>query len=141
MDDTLRNALKRKRELESELEKVNQFIAMYEVFSGTKIVRDEMVSPVENAEEKPTLRLRRRIRPVSSPEKIAEVAAQVIRESGTPIQRGDMVNRLEERGIRFNSEDKARYVGTILWRHKALFTNIEGRGYWLSELGEPDQED
>jgi hypothetical protein len=32
-------------------------------------------------------------------------------------------------------EDKGRYVGTIAWRHKGTFVNVEGRGYWLR--GEP----
>ena len=41
----------------------------------------------------------------------------------------------EARDVEIPATDKARYVGTIMWRNKSKFLNIEGRGYWLR--GEP----
>jgi len=38
---------------------------------------------------------------------------------------------VEKRGIEIPSTDKQRYLGTILWRHRDRFVNIEGKGYWL----------
>ncbi|MGO7792680.1 hypothetical protein ACC703_35140 [Rhizobium ruizarguesonis] len=143
MDDVIRKALKKKRELELDLEKLNEFIRFYEELTGTKVVQDEMVSPgeiLEDTPSRPKIRVRFPRRP-ATPERIAQVAAEVIRELGAPIRRGRLVKLIEEKALIINSEDKARYLGTILWRHKDQFTNIEGRGYWLDELGDPPDDD
>jgi hypothetical protein len=59
----------------------------------------------------------------------------VIRAAGRPLTRSDLVKGLEERGLTLDSKDKPRYVGTILWRLRDQFENLEGHGYWLK--GEP----
>lgn len=45
--------------------------------------------------------------------------------------RGALADALQSDGISIPSEDKARYLGTILWRKSAIFENLEGKGYWL----------
>ena len=37
--------------------------------------------------------------------------------------------------------DKAAYIGTILWRHRNRFSNIEGKGYWLKGIKVPETVD
>ncbi len=60
-----------------------------------------------------------------------ELVERIMRESGHPLTRGDIVEMLSARDVEMPGQDKARYVGTIMWRNKAKFVNIEGRGYWL----------
>ena len=67
------------------------------------------------------------------PADVAELMERVIREAGRPMTRGEIVEAFERRDVRIPFEDKARYIGTIAWRHKGMFRNIEGRGYWLSD--------
>ncbi|EHK58745.1 hypothetical protein MAXJ12_03523 [Mesorhizobium alhagi CCNWXJ12-2] len=41
---------------------------------------------------------------------------------------------MESAGVELHSEDKPRYLGTILWREKERFTNIAGQGYVMSDM-------
>ena len=68
------------------------------------------------------------------PDEIAQTIERVIREVGHPLTRGQLVSALERRDIDLPAADKARYLGTIIWRHKKIFVNIEGRGYWLRNV-------
>jgi hypothetical protein len=86
--------------------------------------------PVDNSVDRPG-RKRSKVRP----DAMAEHIARIIREVGGPMTRGQIVEALERRDIHIPFEDKGRYVGTIAWRHKGTFENVEGRGYWLR--GEP----
>jgi hypothetical protein len=40
---------------------------------------------------------------------------------------------MEKRDVTLPSEDKPRYVGTILWRNSDRFRNLPEFGYWLKE--------
>lgn len=71
------------------------------------------------------------------PKEIAELMERVIRERGEPMSRGEIVEALERRDVEIPAQDKARYVGTLAWRKKGTFMNIEGRGYWLRNAGIP----
>lgn len=84
-------------------------------------------APVDKSLEKPT-------RPVR-PDAVAGHMERIIRETGRPMTRGEIVRAFEARDIHIPYEDKARYLGTIAWRHKGTFINIKDRGYWLR--GEP----
>ena len=64
----------------------------------------------------------------------------MIRELGKPVQRGEMVERIEAKGVKIWSDDKPRYIGTVLWRDKDRFVNIEGEGYWLKGLKQTHSE-
>lgn len=86
--------------------------------------------PVDNV-DKPRGRRRSTIKP----DAVADLMARIIREVGHPMTRGEIVAAFERRDVEIPYDDKARYIGTIAWRHKARFENIEGRGYWLR--GEP----
>ena len=45
--------------------------------------------------------------------------------------RGELVKELESRGVEIVAVDKAKNLGTILWRHKSIFENLPGEGYWV----------
>jgi hypothetical protein len=133
MDDTLSKALKKKEFLQSELRRVDDFIALYHQLFDT----GEPDQPVENGDSEsaqvtPTAPKKR-----GRPSEIVNAAQEVIREANRPLSRGELVDRLEARGIGIASADKPRYVGTILWRNQKTFTNIEGEGYWIRGMPLP----
>jgi hypothetical protein len=65
----------------------------------------------------------------------------ILKDGGKPLQRGEFVEEIEKRGHMIPSEDKPRYLGTILWRREDLFESIEGRGYWLKDVPVPPEHD
>jgi hypothetical protein len=141
MDLAIANALKRKREIELEIAKIDQFIEAYELFSGTKVVQDEMISPPDPVENKSAMKGSLTVSRVrNSPARIADIAARVILDAGRPLARGELVERIEKHGITIKSDDKPRYVGTILWRNAHRFMNIEGEGYWLKDRPIPSEQ-
>jgi hypothetical protein len=129
MDSALSNALKRKKELEEELEKVNQFIDMYPRFAGTESESPDSSShmPRKRIER---VRLRRRIR--TRPGEFVRIIEAILKDVRRPLPRGQLVAEIEKREHAIpTAGDKAQYLATILWRNKGHFENIEGRGYWL----------
>jgi hypothetical protein len=87
--------------------------------------------PVENSGKR-----RQRTRG-ARPDEIAMIMERVIRERGEPLTRGQIVEVLEARDVVIPAVDKSRYIGTLAWRHKSTFMNIDGRGYWLRDAGMP----
>ena len=138
MNTAYANALKRKQEIEAELAKIDAFLDMYRQFSGSEPEQTEP-SPEESFQAGSTgtasQRRSRRLRP----HEIADLAERVIRGAGHPLTRAEIVSRLESAGIELHSEDKPRYVGTILWREKNRFTNIPGSGYVMADMATPEQ--
>jgi hypothetical protein len=66
--------------------------------------------------------------------RIAEIAQNIMEGIGVPLTRARLVEALEHRDIELPSKDKARYIGTIMWRNRKTFVNLDGFGYWIREL-------
>ena len=136
MSKAIENARKRLANLRKEAQEIEHFIKMYEQFEdgveqmnavtsselGGKVSRIDL--PVDNFSGKPR-------RTGSKPDEIAQTMERVIREVGQPMTRGEIVAALERREMEIPALDKQRYVGTLAWRHKGTFLNVQGRGYWL----------
>ncbi|EFL90224.1 hypothetical protein [Ahrensia sp. R2A130] len=138
MNDDIRKALKTIIESKNAIARAERFIKAYEEFSGASVDRDTLiaegdaVSTPRYSQEHSGNQMRRR----NNPKRVADVAARVIRGFGGPVQRGDLVEAIEATGLEIFSDDKPRYVGTILWRNKERFVNIEGRGYVTKDIAE-----
>jgi hypothetical protein len=149
VDQAVANALKEKKELEKRLAQIEEFLRLYDEFAGgaeggsepkvsvdnsaqttqtpTKVVRAERVVP------KARIVARRRVAP-KRPADVADAAAGIIKQLGRPASRGELATLLVRLGKTIpgaDQESRARYVGTIMWRNRDRFENIEGRGYWL----------
>lgn len=132
MASAIHNALKRKKELERELAEIHRFLSMYDQFSGSpaagiKASRSQPATPDESgdaSEAGNTGRLK--------PAALAQLMEEILDETGKPMQRYELVAAVEARGFKIESEDKPRYLGTILWRHRDRFVNISGQGYTLA---------
>jgi hypothetical protein len=60
-----------------------------------------------------------------------------VRHPGAAAARGDIADEIERRGTTLPGSDraeKAKYVGTILWRNGVIFENREREGYRLKGM-------
>ena len=48
--------------------------------------------------------------------------------------RGQIVTALHERHIAVGGTDAGKNIGTIMWRLRDVFVNLDGRGYWPIDL-------
>lgn len=142
MSTPLESALRRLAALKEEAIWLENLIRTYRELSGVGRVVENPTSarlnidlggnvslpsiPVDNSEKVPMSRRRG-----AKPDEIAHTVQRIIGEVGKPMTRGQLVQALERRDVQLQAADKARYIGTIVWRHKSIFVNIEGRGYWL----------
>ncbi len=126
-DKSFREALAHREKLLEELRKVEDFLRLYEHLFGAKATKP---SATKGSSEVAT---RRRARNVLPPARLAEIAREIILESGHPMTRGQLVEAMEARGIPLAGTDKSKNLGTILWRFSDRFQNIPGEGYWPSD--------
>lgn len=132
--DTIRNllanALKRQDELRSEFETLQNLVSHYQ---------RHLSGPI-GSDEQPSLDLR--LGGSSTKAKSAYVARlmdearRLIVEAGRPLKRGELVRQLERQGLPVEGTDKAKVLGTNLWR-SGKFEQIEGEGYWPLDLPRP----
>jgi hypothetical protein len=143
MPDPIGIAKKRLLAIKVEMAEIEQFIRMYEALSAGKVGGevgvnvgdlDEKLSPTIRAVDNGDNFSGRRDRMGSKPGELARLMERLIRETGRPMTRGEIVAAFERRDVEIPGKDKARYLGTIAWRHKGTFVNIEGRGYFLRDL-------
>ena len=146
IENALTKALKKREELEREIRKLDQFIHMYHELAGTPPgTNRETVDTGENIarpeETRGTLHQLTdqagMIRPRGRPADFVRIMEGVLKDVGHPLQRARLVEEVEKRGHSIPSDDKPRYLGTILWRNEETFLNIESRGYWLKALPIP----
>jgi len=134
MDQALANALKRKAELEKELGEINRFLTLYDRFTaGTEPVGSDVSISGPGATYVITARTGRG-KSRGRPADFAEIMERVLRDISRPLTRTELVDALEQRDVKIPSDDKARYLGTILWRNRNRFINIPNQGYWLKSV-------
>lgn len=144
MDKVISNALKRRSALRSELAEIERFLQLYNQFKGLDASQPEFLTngeafPEEREENRVGSEAERQVpAPPSEPIKglgRAELAPHieaVIREAGKPLTRGVLLRKLDARGTPVGGEaDRAKNMGTIMWRLKDRFVNLPGYGYWL----------
>ncbi len=131
--------LKRKTELRKErafidaqLNDVDKFIALYESFAAG--VADTLEHFANTEGESPAVSpKRRRIRPNSKKEDVAEAARVVIAQRGEPVMRSEMFKELIRQGYKIEGSDAEMVLSTMLWRMKDHVIRLRGGGYWLPE--------
>jgi hypothetical protein len=130
MDDVLSKALKRQKILQFELEELARFIDTYQRLLRTDSEKEEPQEGV-NSEYKigpsVTIVRKRHGRPVQ----FARIIEGILKDAKTPLNRAALVAEIEARDVKIPSQDKSRYIGTIIWRERAKFIHIVDHGYWL----------
>lgn len=156
MDQAFKNAIARRDELREEIESLQEKVAPLQrridalVIEQTEVQtfldqyeRFARVAPAEKPDDvqRPAQSnaKSRRKQPVT-PSELAKISRAILEEKGRPLTRGELAAELEARGVYLhgtNDPEKAKYVGTILWRKPEEFVNIDGRGYWPKSLPVP----
>lgn len=152
MDDVAQKARARIEALKAEINELERFLVVLERITapegeamavGDKFeLSRDLFSKGNITHQKPvdnSVSRQRRIRNKMRPNHVADLMQRIIREVGRPMTRGELVEAFERRDVQIPFADKGRYIGTIAWRHKGMFRNIEGRGYWLPEISLPEE--
>ena len=114
VDQAYENALKRKRELERELQEVDTFIKLWQRFARTEAERPaggespEVTEPEFGLTPSPQRGLSR--------DEVGRWAREIILQHGMPMTRGELVNAFEAKGLPIGGVDPSRNMGTIMWR-------------------------
>lgn len=138
MGTPLENARKKLATLREEIAGVERFIEMYTIFSDEGVAKTSERGHSEETYPQPPKPVNNSVKELRSgptPRELADMTERLIRDVGRPMTRGEIVDALLMRDVEIPAQDKKRYVGTIVWRNKSRFQNIEGLGYWLR--GEP----
>jgi hypothetical protein len=143
MNHALAKALKEKEQLQRRLAEIEQFLRLYQEFSGPS---NEVGSAANNGNESihearpyhaPLIRRGR-------PGNVVAACRAFLQETGIPLTRGELMEELELKKVPIPGQDResrARYVGTILWRHHDDFEHVKGMGYWLRGIPIPETEE
>lgn len=133
MDDAIRKALKKKKELLIEVDRLEKFIVTYEELTGEKIPRDEMIAraslgdnPIQNEEQTQKEAPKKRRNNIK---KLLDVSERLIREAGRPLTRTELAEGMERLNVVVHATDKPKYLGTLLWRNTDRFVSSDGDGY------------
>jgi hypothetical protein len=145
MATPLENARKRLTALRAEAREIERFIEMYERFerknvsgpSSSGLDHSEETYPQNSTNSPPVdnwdnADLGERTGP--RPTEIAEMMERMIREAGRPMTRGEILKAFDMRDYEIPAKDRSRYLGTIAWRNKGKFINVNGLGYWLRNV-------
>lgn len=65
---------------------------------------------------------------------LSPIIRDVLIDLNEPKPRGPLVDALADRGIYIGGDKPSRNLGTIMWRLRDQFINIEGCGYWPIDL-------
>lgn len=128
--ELLAKLLKRREELRIESEALENLISAYTSLS--RLQGADVEAPQLDLWK---IRNSRKAKSAYVGELLAEVRRLIIAE-GRPLNRGDLVRRLEAAGYLLDGSDKAKVLGTNIWRSEK-FDHIEGQGYWPRDIERP----
>ena len=73
-------------------------------------------------------------RSLIAPSDVADKAEAILRKHGLPMTRSMLARELINQGVPLQGGDIHKNVGTILWRHRDRFVNLQKLGYWLRDV-------
>lgn len=127
--EVLSKALKRQDELRSEFEALQNLISHYQKHLSGRMVGHEEQPSLDLGPSSVKARSAYVLR-------LMEEARRLILEARRPLKRGELVKLLERDGLPVEGTDKAKVLGTNLWR-SGQFEQIDGAGYWPKDLPRP----
>lgn len=162
MDKAVENALARRAELRRELDEIEGFLSLYDRFKslGSPQASLGIITPASAPVTGPARSfasierinddftgVKEEQSPPSAPQSVGKGLSReelrphieaLIREAGRPLTRGNLLRKLDQRGTPVGGKaDRAKNMGTIMWRLKDHFVNLPGYGYWLKEVPYP----
>lgn len=128
-ENEIKKIIEKRELLRQELEKIDNFLDLYRELTGTEAERSE-ASVASGDIEAPKSHGRKRTTGTAKPSDVGPMARRILLDHGKPMTRSELLNALEERDVVLAGDDKAKYLGTILWRMREAFVNLDGHGYW-----------
>ena len=132
-DDEIKKIIEKRDQLRQELQKIDNFLELYRDLTGTELVQTEPSGKLANVDNF-RRRGRKRTPGTVSPSDLGPMIRRILLEHGKPMTRSELLRALEGRDVKLAGEDKARYLGTIMWRMREAFVNIDGYGYWPKDV-------
>lgn len=143
-DEIIRRLLKRREAALRELERVDELIKLYQEVKKGEEEEDDAATDINRllrslAEQGVRLDQRREVlrhMPAHTvrPKDVGPIARRLMLDNGRPMTRTELLEALKQNGVQLAGSDEARYLGTIMWRLRDEFINIEGRGYWPRDI-------
>jgi hypothetical protein len=133
VSEVIDRLVRRRAELRAEIAKLDQVIEGLTALSDVIGNDDAAVASVE-AKPEMTAREGQRERGVLPPEEIVRFARNALLKNGRPLKRGALVRVLEAEGVPLAGKDKAKNLGTILWRNLDQFVSLDKLGYWPRDI-------
>ena len=110
MTDAYQRALARREVLQTELSMIEQYLDLHtKLFGAARKVAS--IAPKAKDDEDADVDKR------NDPRAIADAAAKILAGAERPMQRGKLIEAVEQRGISIQSTDKNKYIGTVMWRN------------------------
>lgn len=133
--ELLVNFLKRKEELAKESESLDRMIELARQMLSDEDASADNTAPPAQLGLWGTHGAKHRLKS-SQVQELLDEARRLIVADGRPLKRGELVNRLEDRGYPIVGTDKNKVLGTNIWR-SGKFIHIDGEGYWPSDMELP----
>lgn len=149
MDSAVENALKRREEIRAELNDIERFLRLYERFKPKSSFQQQALElhgtivqqKPEKAEQTESVAAGEMLydQPESASvapkrgwtrEMLKPHLRKAILEAGRPLTRTELVRAMDERRIPVGGTDRAKNMGTMMWRLNDDFVSLEGLGYW-----------
>ncbi len=142
-EPALQRALSRKRELEAELRKIENFLEVYQEFSGPLSsgeagvtgAGDDSGSTGTTSTPQPYKYNASRA-PRMSQDEFESLVRKILLEVGRPLVREAILEKIHQLGRRLGETDH-KELGTLktkLWRARDSLIPIAGFGYWLADV-------
>lgn len=135
--DVLKSLQSKRASLHSEITKLDEMITQLEGLDDTVLEVSVDVGTgifgmsATDMEGESSARVE--IPATATPEEVALLSAEVIEAAAKPLTRGEIVARLRERGVSLAGKNVNKNLGTILWRNRHRFVQIDKLGYWLAD--------
>ena len=133
VSEVIDRLVRRRAELRAEIAKLDQVIEGLTALSDVIGSDDLAINPV-NAQPELSPREGQRERGVLPPEEIVRFARNALLKNGRPLKRGALARALEAEGVPLAGKDKAKNLGTILWRNLEEFVSLDKLGYWPRDI-------
>lgn len=126
-----------KRSIEAKLEKAEAARELLRELLSIEM-KEEADSKAEETGKQRKPGKRKGFHAGSQTSEVVSRSKKILLAAGRPLQRTELLSKLEASGLLIEAKDPARFVGRTLWESED-FLHIPKRGYWLQGEEVPDE--
>ena len=126
--------MRRKREIEKKIKDLTKELSDIEkVLKAAEEMAAKLTQTPEPQAKKAGSSGSQRVRSGARPAQVVAAAKQILSSAAAPMTRSELLDKLRHMNVQIVGANPANTLGTTLSRHKDIFRNIEGFGYWLTD--------